>query len=127
MEKQIENEEKIPLIKDITVFDYQDLKERLMLDNTIMKKFIDKFFNGIEDKLEPLKIAITSRNYEEIVSNAHNLKGVSINLSFIKFSQLMGAIELAAKEKKINNILTDFKKIKQTLIDSEYQYINHFN
>ena len=63
MEKQIENEEKIPLIKDITVFDYQDLKERLMLDNTIMKKFIDKFFNGIEDKLEPLKIAITSRNY----------------------------------------------------------------
>jgi HPt (histidine-containing phosphotransfer) domain-containing protein len=127
MEKQIENEEKIPLIKEITVFDYQDLKERLMLDNTIMKKFIDKFFNGIEDKLEPLKIAITSRNYEEIVSNAHNLKGVSINLSFIKFSQLMGAIELAAKEKKINNILTDFKKIKQTLIDSEYQYINHFN
>ena len=61
---------------------------------------VQSFTDESQGILEKLESAVASRNYEDIASFAHSIKGSAGNLKFEEMYELAKAMELSAKEKK---------------------------
>ncbi|MDE6762095.1 MAG: Hpt domain-containing protein [Oscillospiraceae bacterium] len=65
---------------------------------TFLKRFPD------EDRITPIKDAVSEKNFEKLSQTAHKLKGVSANLGMTELSEAAHRLELQAKEKTEDNI-----------------------
>ncbi|MDE7278618.1 MAG: Hpt domain-containing protein [Oscillospiraceae bacterium] len=65
---------------------------------TFLKRFPD------EDRITPIKDAVSEKNFEKLSQTAHKLKGVSVNLGMTELSEAAHRLELQAKEKTEDNI-----------------------
>lgn len=65
-------------------------------------KFLKRFPD--EDKITPIKDAVSERNFDKLSQTAHKLKGVSANLGMTKLSEAAHRLELQAKESSEENI-----------------------
>ena len=65
---------------------------------TFLKRFPD------EDKITPIKDAVSERDFEKLSQTAHKLKGVSANLGMTVLSEAAHRLELQAKNKSDENI-----------------------
>ncbi len=104
------------------IFDEDDLMARLGIGQSSIKTIIDDFFNQIDEKIESLNGYIDNLSYQEIVAQAHELKGAFANLSFIRISHLMQSIEMAAKEKNKYKIQAISSDIGPMFAASKEQY-----
>ena len=65
---------------------------------TFLKRFPD------EDKITPIKDAVSEKDFEKLSQTAHKLKGVSANLGMTGLSEAAHRLETQAKEKSEENI-----------------------
>ncbi|MDF1881310.1 Hpt domain-containing protein [Sulfurimonas sp. MAG313] len=68
--------------------------------------------------LASLQTAISSKNFEDIASHTHSLKGSSGNLKFTELYDLAKDMELSAKEKKEDFPYSDAYESMKKAIDS---------
>ena len=125
--ESIENIEIKPLNEDEMIFHHEDLKSRLMNNQPLIKEIIIDFFCDVETKLKTLKSAIKKSNYTETIIAAHDLKGVSANLSLNKFSQLMKNIEMAARGENIDELRLNSAQIDLLLSKTKVQILNQIS
>ena len=97
------------------------------LNDPSMKEIIIDFFCDVETKLKTLKSAIKKSNYTETIIAAHDLKGVSANLSLNKFSQLMKNIEMAARGENIDELRLNSAQIDLLLSKTKVQILNQIS
>ena len=64
--------------------DYADVMDRLMTEARV-EKFVTKFLDNKD--FDMLKEAIEAKDVEGIFRNAHNLKGICLNLSFTELQK----------------------------------------
>lgn len=69
--------------------DYEDVKQRLMTDERI-KKYLYKFLDSVD--FEGLSQNLEAKEYEEAFRYAHNLKGVTANLSLSLLNRSSGIL-----------------------------------
>lgn len=65
---------------------------------TFLKRYPD------EDRITPVKDAVSEMNFEKLSQTAHKLKGVSANLGMTELSEAAHRLELQAKEQSDKNI-----------------------
>lgn len=109
------------------LFNYEDLKKRLLDNHALIQKIMSNFFNDTLSKFDVLKQAIDSFKYDEAVKVAHDLKGVSANLSLVELSQLMETIEFAARGQKAHELSDHTSKIDALVQKTKEHVSNHIN
>lgn len=93
--KLFESLKQIGVEVDKTISRFMDNSEIYI---TFLKRFPD------EDRITPIRNAVSERNFEELSQTAHKLKGVSANLGMTVLSEAAHRLELQAKEKSDENI-----------------------
>jgi len=97
------------------VFDYADMKERLMADETLIRNVVEVFLDDLPKQIELLKSVIASNDTEQITSLAHKIKGAAANVSGFKLSNLASKLEQAGK-------VRDMEAIRQALAELEQHF-----
>lgn len=85
---------------NLPIIDEDLLEKRLMGDKELVKELLSKFAENTKPVLEKLIKAVRTKDYEEIKSVLHNLKGASGNISALSFQSFVASFEakLIAKE-----------------------------
>lgn len=88
------------------VIDLPDFLDRVQDDKDLLLELLDIYMSDFEVKRNGLKQAVARKNFEEIKSIAHSLKGSSGNISakflrvtFLKFEEMGKAQTLADADK----------------------------
>lgn len=98
--KLLEALKEIGVEVDKTISRFMDNSEIYI---TFLKRFPD------EDRIAPVKDAVSERDFEKLSQTAHKLKGVSANLGMTELSESARCLELQAKEKSDENIEDNLK------------------
>lgn len=75
---------------------------RFMDNSEIYITFLNRFPD--EDRITPIRDAVSEWDFENLSQTAHKLKGVSANLGMTELSEAARRLELQAKEKSEENI-----------------------
>ena len=100
---------------DNDVIDLKDFLDRVQDDKDLMLELFDIFMEDYQQKRQELKEAVVKKDYEQIKSLAHSLKGASGNIS----AKAMRATFVRLEEIGKNNNLTG---MDQLLNDLDRQY-----
>lgn len=84
---------------------------RFMDNSEIYVTFLKRFPD--EDRITPIKAAVSEKDFEKLAQSAHKLKGVSANLGMIPLSEAARKIEMKAKEKTFDGTDEDLKLVEQ--------------
>lgn len=77
----------------------------------IYAKFLKRFPD--EDRITPIKDAVSENNLEKLSQTAHKLKGVSANLGMTVLSEAAHVLELKAKNGSAEGADEDIKRIEE--------------
>jgi signal transduction histidine kinase/CheY-like chemotaxis protein/HPt (histidine-containing phosphotransfer) domain-containing protein len=81
-----------------SVFDRNDLLERLGGRSELIPRFVGFFCKGVEPQLEDLAVALAAGNADAVRQHAHAIKGAAGNISAQRIHQTAALLERAAKE-----------------------------
>lgn len=95
--------------------DVKEVLERVQDDKELLLELLDIFKDDYEEKRKVLDQLVVDKNYEQLKSIAHSMKGASGNISAKKLHVIFAKLEQMAKE----NNLTD---ANQVLADLDKQY-----
>lgn len=77
----------------------------------IYTKFLKRFPD--EDRITPIKDAVSGNDLEKLSQTAHKLKGVSANLGMTALSEAAHVLELKAKNGSAEGADEDIKRIEE--------------
>ncbi len=101
--------------------DYPAAMQRIGNDESFLKELIDLYIVTFETKREELSRAIEKRNFEEIRTIGHTLKGSSANLSLLPLQEISFQLELAGKEANIAKVAGTLE-----LLEFEFERLKAF-
>ena len=87
------------------IFNSKELNNRLHGNNELIINVLKDFLETIDPQYAKLENSIKIKDLQQIISNAHNLKGAASTIGCIRLSFLSSEIEIAGK-------ISDFEKIK---------------
>lgn len=88
---------------------------RFMDNSEIYIMFLKRFPD--EDRITPIRNAVSEWDFEKLSQTAHKLKGVSANLGMTELSEAAHRLELLAKEKSDENIEDNLKLTEKLYIE----------
>ena len=91
------------------------LAEDLGLEEEEYLELFELFIDTSKSDLEKLQAAIEARDAEQIVSNAHSLKGACGNLGFMELHEIAREIVEKARNNQLEGISESFKELKKKL------------
>ncbi len=97
------------------VFDHSALLQRVMNDEDILAAILDSFANNIGNIEKKLQESIRKQNFADIQLHAHSIKGAASNVSAISTQNIAEAIEIAARNEKIDKIQAFFPTLKKEI------------
>ncbi len=95
------------------IFDKEALLERTMEDIELARELISIFLEETQDYLNQLRMYVEERDYTNLSSHAHKIKGASSNIGGMVLSSLASNMEEAAtrsEHDKIIAIITEMEK-----------------
>lgn len=95
------------------VIDWETAIERLGGDKEFLIELLNELVEQIDQSLPDLKTAIEQKNYSDVRSIAHGLKGAAANLGADKISAKFYELETMGKEKKLDGALDKFNEVLQ--------------
>jgi CheY-like chemotaxis protein/HPt (histidine-containing phosphotransfer) domain-containing protein len=105
----ISKEEKTDQIIDISV--YEDLKKFTRSDSVI--EIYEEFENETSDFIGKLNFLVPAKNYPEILSILHTIKGNAGSLGLLVLADHTRQMEGKLKEARYKNLLEDFDLLKR--------------
>jgi CheY-like chemotaxis protein/anti-sigma regulatory factor (Ser/Thr protein kinase) len=94
-------EPKVAQPRQAVVFDKDGLMERVMEDEALVKELIEEFLKEIPQRLSDLANALDKKNYQQIRSQAHTIKGTSGNMGAISLQKVAARLEAAGQANDI--------------------------
>jgi CheY-like chemotaxis protein/HPt (histidine-containing phosphotransfer) domain-containing protein len=98
------------VLTESDTWQYNQLLVRMRNNQAMIKKLIELFIEDNGQVKAQLKHAIEKNNLAEVKSIAHKIKGSARNLSFINLGDTLNAIELSAKEQKVDNLSEHYRQ-----------------
>jgi len=105
-------EEVKPQIKDLLVWDKEDVLKRLTNNEILLKKVMTMFIEDIGKNLDNLKEAIDKEDMKSYKFQMHSIKGSAANAGAKKLSNLAKTLEIAAEEGEVNLLKDNMKDLK---------------
>tara|TARA_R110001592_G_scaffold59620_2_gene180887 strand:+ start:11735 stop:12100 length:366 start_codon:yes stop_codon:yes gene_type:complete len=100
----------------------EELLKRVMDNPALVNTLLNVFIEDMPKILINLMLAVEENNFEQVVVEAHNLKGSSYNLTVNQIGDLAKEIEEFGKERN----LTKINALLPTLIEQLDNTIDHF-
>ena len=79
------------------IFDYQNLKKKMLGDEKLAKQILQAFYPSLHDRIKEISDAIRNGQEEEVARLAHNLKGSTGNVGAMQLHKTFEYIEKTAK------------------------------
>ncbi|MCW8896039.1 MAG: Hpt domain-containing protein [Sulfurimonas sp.] len=93
----------MPILKaDYSNLDHEEMAVSIGLKAKHIPLLIGSFLQESVSMLDALKESINAKNYEQIKSNAHAIKGSAGNLRFDEIYEMAKDIEFAGNDSKID-------------------------
>ncbi len=90
-------------VSDSRPIDYPTVLERIGGDASFLQDLLDLYCQEFNEKKKLLEDALARGDSTQIQEVGHSLKGASANLSLIPLQKLALAIEIAGREKNLEN------------------------
>jgi len=88
--------------------------KKLVGDNEqLVNKILNSFKSTYATSIENIKKGLSKENFDEIYTNAHTLKGTAFNIGFNEIGEIAKAIEMASKNKDIEEIENLLEKLEE--------------
>ena len=101
------------------LIDYQEALERLGGDEEFLKELLHELVDQFDQNFDEIKHAISSKNYDELRSLSHSLKGASANLNvtrmashFLKLEDLGDSQKIDGAEKLLELVANDRNELE---------------
>jgi HPt (histidine-containing phosphotransfer) domain-containing protein len=108
--------------------DYSEVLERIGGDELFLEELLKIYFEEFSEKRTLLQEAIEQGNFTKIQELGHSLKGASANLSLGPLKEACFSLEVAGREKKIDqaqsalhSLETELQKLKDYLHESPFK------
>jgi HPt (histidine-containing phosphotransfer) domain-containing protein len=101
--------------------DYPSALQRIGNDESFLKELIDLYITTFESRRAELFRALEEKNFEEIRTIGHTLKGSSANLSLLPLLEVSCQLETAGKEADIVKAAGTLK-----LLELEFERLKAF-
>ena len=88
----------------IVIFDYEELRNRLMEDDDLVKEVVTSYLGDLPQQIDELESCIAAGNAENILDQAHKIKGSSSNVGGIALSNVAHDMEQLAKSGQLSQI-----------------------
>jgi signal transduction histidine kinase/CheY-like chemotaxis protein/HPt (histidine-containing phosphotransfer) domain-containing protein len=102
-------------VESLPAFDRRDLLERLGGREEMLGRFIDMFSRNVVGYMDALQTAIAQGDVEQVRIQAHTIKGAAANISARRMRETSAAMELHAKEGRIDEAAGLLEKLKAEL------------
>jgi len=101
---------------DYSNLDYEDMANKIGLNSKHIPILIASFLEEADGGLSKLEESINQKNYTDIKSNAHFIKGSSGNLKFNELYEMSKELELASGNEEVDFDYDGyFKAIKEAI------------
>ncbi len=107
--------------KDIPPVDYPSVLERIGGDKSFLKELLNLYFEDFSEKYGQIQKAIEQKNFDQISELGHSLRGSSANLSLTFLQETSLHMEVAGKEKNVENA-----KKALALLEQEFKRLKDF-
>lgn len=107
--------------ESIQPIDFPSVLERISGDTSFLQDLLNLFYQEFEEKMELLEQALSRGDTNQIREVGHSLKGASANLSLIPLQKLGLAIEMAGREKNL-----DQARVAIAALEPEFQRLKKF-
>ena len=104
------------------ILDLKEFLERVQDDKELLLELLDIFQADFQDKRQKIKEALQNKNYEDLRSLAHSLKGASGNISakalwatFFKFEEISKKQDLTEAEKIFSLMDAQFATLQERI------------
>ena len=116
---------------DNEVIDLKDFLDRVQDDKDLMLELFDIFMSDYQEKRQSLKEAVAKKDYEQMKSLAHSLKGASGNISakalraiFIRLEEIGKANSLAGIEPLLNDLDLRYNDLVKRINEIKKEFQN---
>jgi signal transduction histidine kinase/CheY-like chemotaxis protein/HPt (histidine-containing phosphotransfer) domain-containing protein len=99
----------------VPVFDREELLERLGGRDEMLGRFLDMFTRNAAGYMEALEAAIAGGDGEQARIQSHTIKGAAANISARQVRETAAAIEVHAREGKLDEVAGLFLQLKDDL------------
>ncbi len=100
--------------KDV-IFDFDHLEKMASNDEEFRKELIGTYFEDVSDRLIKLEKFIEDGDFQNIVGEAHTIKGASYSVGAKKIGDEAYGIELSGKVKDLKNALERIRPLKAAI------------
>ncbi len=108
----------------LPVFDYNNLKRKMMGDEKLTKQILHAFYPSLQEKIEEMSEAIRNGQQEKIARLAHNLKGSTGNVGAMQLHKTLEYVEKTARSNlSCDGFITVIEKQVQNLAATLEKYI----
>ena len=102
-------------LDDLPVFDRDELLERLGGRDEMLGRFIEMFDRNVAGYMEALDAAIERGDTEQVRIQSHTIKGASANISARRMRETAAAMEIHAREGRLDDAAVLLQKLKDDL------------
>ncbi len=95
------------------VIDWETAIERLGGDKEFLIELLNELVEQIDQSLPDLKTAIEQKNYSDVRSIAHGLKGAAANLGADQISARFYELEMMGKNENLDGAMDMFNEVLQ--------------
>ncbi len=89
-------------LQESEFFDLHAAQEALLIDSDMILELVRQFVNDRNNYTEPLRSALLQRDWKDLKSQAHRLKGAAQNLRVHGISKPALDLELASEKEQVH-------------------------
>lgn len=107
------------LVCDRSIFDPDDLLERMMGDRVLAKSIAETFLSDIRDRIDMLKDRLNENDTHGAELLAHSMNGAASNMAAMKFQKVASRIEKASRINDIDSAISLLTELENRFMEAE--------
>lgn len=109
------------------VWDQDSALKRLMMNDKLLVKVLEAYLKNSADLIENTQYAFRNQQWEKLRQQAHNMKGMALNLSAPQLNEICKMLEIEASnqnQEALEKILPEFVTKANALSDEFNKYLS---
>jgi len=104
------------------LLDLAEFKERVQDDIELLLELLDIYSNDFEEKRKIIEVAVQSKNFDQVKSIAHSLKGASGNISAKTMRECWLKLEEMGKTQNLASAPDMLKRVDEIYVDLSQRF-----
>lgn len=106
-------------VRDRSIFDPDDLMERMMGDSSLARSIAEIFLSDIRNRIDMLKNRLNENDIRGAELLAHSINGAAANMATVKFQKVASRIEKASRVNDLNTAVSLLTELENRFTEAE--------